>query len=180
MGVIFDLIGSFVVRAAIVMVLLNLMLSLNQALYKNNERVYLSEVIAGPAEVITNDFRLAGYNALTRFPIARVNNVSFYADTGMDGSSETIRYYLSSQTLYRTINGGAPFIVANSVSNFRLRYYNIYGQQLSYGTNINGIKSINIELTIWSPRLHTTIYSGSSDSTQLSATWENRVFPPNL
>lgn len=179
MGVIFDILGSFVVRAAIVAVMLNLMISLNEALYRKNDRLYLTQVLEAPAKVIANDLRLAGYNASKTFARAYSNDMMFYADTGNDGSVETIRFYLSGSTLYRTINGGTPFELARSVTYYRIIYYNIYSNQVG-GSSISGIKSIYVQLTIRSTNNITSINTGSSSSSNQVATWEDRIFPPNL
>ncbi|MEW5800057.1 MAG: hypothetical protein AB1728_13745, partial [Bacteroidota bacterium] len=158
MGVIFDILGSFVVRAAIVAVMLNLMISLNEALYRKNDRMYLTEVLEAPSQVIANDLRLAGYNASKTFARAYTTDMMFYADTGNDGSVESIRFYLSGTTLYRRINSGTPFELARSVTYFNVTYYNIYGNQVS-GSSVSGVKSIYIQLTIRSGNRITSVIS---------------------
>lgn len=180
MGVIFDILGSFVVRAAIVVTILNLMITLNEALYKKTDQAYLNEVISAPAQILTEDLKLAGYGASTTFPIANANEVSFYADTDNNGSAETIRYYVDSQILYRTIDGGTPFEVARQVVSFTFVYFNVTGAQISYGLNRTTVKSIYVQITLQSQNLFKNMYSGTSDTTKQSAIWQSHIFPVNL
>lgn len=180
MGVVFDILGSFVVRAAIVAVMLNLMLSLHEQLQKKNEQVYMSEMLAAPSMTIVSDLRLAGYNSSTIFPMASTSEMQFYADLDNNGVSELVRYYVNSGILYRTIDGGTAFELARSVTLFRLRYYNSTGTALS-GINVAGIRSIDVRLRLQSVSYGvTTRYSGSSDSTLYTAEWREHIFPKNL
>ncbi|KAB2922079.1 MAG: hypothetical protein F9K22_12520 [Bacteroidetes bacterium] len=180
MGVVFDILGSFVVRAAIVAVMLNLMLSLHEQLQKKNEQVYMSEVMDAPAQTLASDFKNAGYNSSKVFPTASSSEARFYADTDNNGTSELIRFYVSSGILYRTIDGGSDFELARSVSLFRLVYYDSLGNPKS-GLNVSGIKSIYIRLRLQSVSYGvTTRYSGKSDSTLYTTEWREHIFPKNL
>lgn len=180
MGVIFDILGSFVVRAAIVVTILNLMITLNEALYKKTDQAFLNEVIAAPAQLITEDLKLAGYSASNTFPIAYVNEMSFLADIDNNGSAETIHYYVINQILYRTINGGTPFEVARQVIGFTLVYFNVNGGQISYGLNRTTVKSVYVQLSLQSQNLFMNKYSGNSDTTKQTEMWQSHIFPVNL
>jgi hypothetical protein len=187
MGVIFDIISSFVIKGIIIVTILQLMMTLNSSLTRNNERVYLNEQIGVAAEYISNDLYSAGFHAFKVFPIAQSNEISFYADTNNDSISETIRYYLSSpesgtnhKTLYRTSNSGAPYQVVDQVDSLYIRYFRQNGTTMAYGYNISNIKSIFIRLITQSRNYNLTYNSGSADSVKLKAIWERHIFPQNL
>lgn len=182
MGVIFDILGSFVVRAAIVAILLNLMLMLHGTLYRTTQQVYLNQVIISPSQTISNDLALAGYNSSTNFLKADLSEMIFYADLDNNGTSETVRYYVSNNILYRTINGGTPFELARSVTKFEISYYNILGSQLSY-TYVpprTTVKSVFVQITLASTNKITTINSGKMDTTTQTVSWSKHIFPQNL
>lgn len=187
MGVIFDILGSFVVRAAIVAVMLNLMLSLHEQLQKKNEQAYMNEVMAAPALTIVSDLKLAGYNSSSSndstkmFPVASANEMQFFADTDENGSSELIRYYVNNGILYRTVNGANALELARSVTAFQLTYYFASGFATAPGINVWGIKSIDVRLQMQSASLGVTSrFSGVSDSTLYTVEWREHVFPKNL
>ncbi len=187
MAVILDILGSYVVRAAIVVVILNLMINLHQSLSKNTDRITLNGNINSVGEVIAADLKLAGYRASKTFAVAQTNEISFYADLDNSGTPRTIRYYLNPTTpatahkiLYRTINAGTPFEVGRDVITFSLSYYKVNGSLASYGTNITGIKSVYIAIIMESNMTEKTYQGPVSDTLALQAKWERHFFPENL
>ncbi len=201
MAVILDILGSFVIRAAIVVVILNLMINLHQELSKNTERIYLNtslygsgdttlakyKFLGGVSQVIASDIKLAGFGASKIFATAQSNDVSFYADTGNAGTSQTIRYYISPTSpatahkiLYRTVDAGTPLEVARDVITFNLLYYKVDGTLASYGINVSGIKSIYITLVMESNMTEQTYQGALNDTLALQAKWERLFFPENL
>lgn len=184
MGVIFDILGSMVIRVAIVTIILNLMISLHEALYKNTERVYLNETINAPIQSISADIKLAGFRASKAFPKAQRNDLSFNADTDNNGVAEVIRYYIDStvatnKKLYRTVNGGSLLLIADNITYYRFSYYSVTGATVS-GNNISTVKSIFVELTIQSKNTVTSYTGGTSESAATSTKWSQHFFPPNL
>ncbi len=203
MGVILDILGSFVVRAAIVVVILNLMINLHQELSKSSDRIMLNtsmygysdtsaffrnKYLGGVSQVIAADIRLAGYNAVKTFAIAKINEISFSADTGNTGTSQIIRYYTNPATpssvnkaiLYRTVDAGTPLEVARDIITFRIAYYKVDGSLASFGTNVNQIKSIYITLSIASNMTERKYQGALDDTLALQTKWENHFFPENL
>lgn len=180
MGVVFDILGSFIVRAAIISIVLNLMITLHETLYSNTDRIYLNEVIKAPSETMSYDLKLAGYNASKSIWEARENEIVFYADLDNNGTQETVRYYVSGGILYRTLNGGSPLELARNVTTFTFKYFNVFGQLLSYANNRTDVKSIQVTLIIQSTNTMTTIISGTSESVPRTAKWEIQIFPLNL
>jgi hypothetical protein len=61
MAVMLDIIGSFVIRAAVVLIILTTMVNLSDSLFRQSERVALETLVTGAGETISNDLSLAGY-----------------------------------------------------------------------------------------------------------------------
>lgn len=187
MDVMLDIIGSFVIRAAVVLIILTTMVNLNNSLFRQTENAALNDLVSGAGETISNDLSLAGYGSSSKvFNKADSIETIFFADLDNNGSVETVRYYLgagasgSHRILYRTLNSGPAFEIARDVILLRFKYYRITGGTISYGTFRSGIKSIKVSVTIESSHKLTSIYSGSSDTLRYQqSTWEAHIFPKN-
>lgn len=182
MGVIFDILGSFIVRAAIISIVLNLMLTLHETLHKNTDRIYLNEVMKAPSETMTFELKLAGYNASKEFLSAKADTIVFFGDIDNNGVSDQISYFrdTTNKILYRKINAGSNFELARNVTAFTLKYYDVTGTQLGFGNGISGVKSIQITMTIQSSLTMKSFMEDQSNFNFLSATWSTQIFPLNL
>jgi hypothetical protein len=191
MGVMIDIIGSTIIRGVIVLVILNLNVSLNNALSQKTARAVVKQKTVVPAQVITDDLRLAGYNTSVKtFSIAKADEVQFSADVNNDGNTETVHYYLGTpdavskhRVLYRavsSINGGAPFELARDVDSLVFNFYDINGGALGPGLNVSNIKSIKVKLLIESNAQVTEGIGTDSAPQYVKAYWERTLFPLNL
>ena len=196
MGVILDILGSFVVRAAIVVIILNLMINLHQSLSKNTDRIYLNQSISNAGNIIAADIKLAGFAATDTFAIARRRNIKFSADTGNNGTVQTIRYYTvpsipsasAKAILYREVIGTTTqtLEIATNITDFNISYYIVTGEPIN-GLNVVGIKSIYITLVMESNitekeyyAIDAGEYSTGTNVTPLRVKWERHFFPENL
>lgn len=189
MDVIVDLIGSFIIRGAIVLISLNLMIMMNDSLLRSTEQSYMNEIIDAPALTLTNDLRAAGYNnASKNFLIAQKQEVKFCSDIDNNFFPDTIHFYLSArdpvthhQVLYRRINyKGGSLEISRQVDTLNFTYFDEFGKKLDYRNNRDSVKSIFVQLRLESENVITTVLSGSNDSLRLKSFWENHIFPKNL
>ncbi len=187
MAVILDIVGMLAIRASIIMIILNLIINMHEALYKNTERIYLNETITAPAQTISADLKLAGYNSANKnFPVANLMEMSFRSDYDNNGSVDIIRYYLNTTSgsvpykiLYRSINGGSVMEVARDVTTFNVRYYRADASTVT-GTDVPNIKSVSIRLIIGSRNTESGLNEGTSESAPREVRWEEHFFPENL
>jgi hypothetical protein len=193
MAVVLDLIGMLIIRASIIAIILNLMVNMHEALYRYAERNSLNTSLVGVQQTISADIMLAGYNSTNkRFPLARRNDMSFRTDYDNDNDVDSIRYFVSPSTgtnkvLYRVVNttSGASVSrstseVARDVDTFYMNYYNLSGSSLSYGTNVNNIKSVLVTVRIASKNTMLSVEAGKSDSVARTMMWQQHFFPDNL
>jgi len=161
MSTMLDIIGSMVIRGAIVLMTLYLSVGLQSAYTYKNALYTVKQKTVIPAEVLTDDIRLAGYGptGTTKvFATAMSQAMQFTADIDNDGVADMVQYYLgptysgsTHRSLYRTvscINGGAPFELARDVDSLCFTYYDSLGNTKSYSTNVSGIKSIKVSLVM--------------------------------
>ncbi len=189
MGVMIDIIGSTIIRGAIILVILNLNVSLNNALSQKTVRAALKQKMVVPAQILTDDIRLAGYNQSGSkvFPMARANEIQFLADLNSDSTADIVHYYLGAapagsthRVLYRQLNLGASFALASDVVSLSFFYYSSLGSAISPGDNKLGIKFISVKLKIES---NTQVIEGvgtGNTARYETAYWERTIFPQNL
>ena len=210
MSVMLDIIGSMVIRGAIVLMTLYLSVSLQSAYTYKNTLYTVKQKTVIPAQVLTDDIRLAGYGPTTSkiFTTAMSQAMQFSADINNDSVAETVHYYLgptytgsTHRSLYRevsSINGGAPYELARDVDSLCFTYYDVYGNTLS-GSNVSGIKSIKVSLVmesnaevadeittapsasgLYSKEVSTDTVTANFGTKYVRAFWERTVFPQNL
>ena len=210
MSVMLDIIGSMIIRGAIVLMTLYLSVGLQSAYTYKSTLYIVKQKTVVPAEILTDDIRMAGYGPTTSkiFTTAMSEAVQFFADVNNDSLPETVHYYLgptytgsSHRSLFRevsSINGGAPFELARDVDSLCFTYYDVYGNTLS-GSNVSGIKSVKVSLVmesgaqvadeITTAPTASGLYSNekTADTTvnnfptkYVRAFWERTVFPQNL
>lgn len=195
MGVMIDIIGSTIIRGAIILVILNLNVSLNNALSQKTVRAALKQKTVVPAQILTDDIRLAGYNqpgppsfSPKALAIADTSEIKFLADLNSDSTTDIVHYYLGAadpvskhRVLCRQLNNAVtPDTLARDVISLRFTYYNSSGGTIPPGTNRTLIKSISIKLTIES-NIQVTEGIGTGNSARYErAYWERTIFPQNL
>lgn len=208
MSTMLDIIGSMVIRGAIVLMTLYLSVGLQSAYTYKSVLYTVKQKTVVPAEVLTDDIRLAGYGPTgtkKTFDIAASQEIEFAADIYNNGFADQIHYYLGSaysgsahRSLYRVINGGAPSELARDVDSLCFTYYDVYGNTLS-GTNVSGIKSVKVSLVmesnaqvgdeittapaasgLYSHQVATDTAVNNFPNNYVRAFWERTVFPQNL
>ena len=177
MGTMLDVIGSIVIRGAIMLAILNLTFQMNTALYQKTALAATRQATVIPAQIMYGDIYVAGYGETTSktFALAKQNEISFFADVNNDGTPESVHYYLQGESaakgLYRqvsSINNNAPALIAHNVTSMTFDYYDIDGVPKIPGVNVSGIKSIRLRFTI------------QTDEGSGNTFWEKNIFPPNL
>jgi len=145
MGVMFDIIGSIMVRTAIVLIVLRMNVSLNTMVTESVAHSTIQMELSILREVMSSDFDFAGYNVAptTAFLDATIQKIRFKGDIlplgAPDGIPETIYYYYGSTSelgntpnpydrkLYRQINGGTPLNIANGITKCEFKYFDEIG-----------------------------------------------------
>ncbi|MBI3586451.1 MAG: hypothetical protein HY088_04920 [Ignavibacteriales bacterium] len=189
-----DLIGSTLIRSAIILIILSMTVTLNSALYDKTAAANTRANLEISANIMYQDIKQAGYNVSSpALDSAKARSVQFRADLDNKGGSDVIRYYgiYTIDTVWyngaqavvdttwkirRVINGGTEFSIAKNLRSFSFQYFDANG---NYTTTLSSIKAMRIELNA---RIGATA-AGTVTSTTLSnstATKEFRVYPVNL
>lgn len=191
MGVMFDIIGSILVRTAIVLIVLRMNVSLNTMISETVAHSTIQEKLSTLREVMSLDIESVGLNVApgTAFIDAMPNKIKFY---GVDsaGVPEPIYYYYGDTTelgntenpmdrnLYRQVNAGTPLNIAKGVTKCIFTYYNANGIQTFAES---AIKSFSISITMQDGSLTTVFWkNGTKVEKYIASYWEQSFFPPNL
>jgi hypothetical protein len=174
MATMLDIIGSMLIRGAILMMMLNLSLQMNKAVYQKTGFAAMRQNTAISTQILYDDLYLA-----TSFTTATPDSIQFAADVNNDGVSEAVHYYLAGQSsptiplkmLYRSINGGTAQLVAHNVAKLKVEYYNLNGSSTAI---VGDVKSVRFWVSI-----QTEEQSSQENEKPMLAFWEKIVFPPN-
>jgi hypothetical protein len=151
MTIFLDLIGSWLVRASMIAVMLGLTVTLNDALYQSTQQVSGKEYIAAIDSIIYADINDAGFNvqhaADSTFQSVDSTGIQFLADLNAGGIPEVVRYTITQQPdstckLYRyvsNVNDGANLMMG-TISSIRFRYYDVHGVLTTNKTKVRQVR----------------------------------------
>lgn len=176
---ILDIVGSMAIRGAIVLVMINLVLTLNTALYDRTAQANTRQNLGATADIMYQDIKYAGYRlpANNTFSTSKTNDLKFsgdFNDNGTVASDEEVRYYgVFDATngvwkLYRVYGTSSPLMVADNLQSFLFTYYDNKGRSTNDKDKVE-----SLEVTLVGK------VSGIS-TTDTTTTTVFKVFPMNL
>lgn len=154
---IIDILGAIIIGGIVLMNLLNMNQNVVQAesMYGHDKSLQVDVVIL--ATIMDRDFGLLGYcgdyTKMDSTAIIFGDSVSirFLADVDNNGIFDTL-YYFTSDTaalshtpnprdriLYRQLNSNPPFVVANNITEFNLKYLDTFSNEQPIPINLNTI-----------------------------------------
>jgi len=193
MGVTFDIIGSILVRTAIVLIVLRMNISLNTMVSESMAHTNIQQELSILRDIMTSDFEYVGLGLAkgTGVKECTSSKFKFDADLAADGSIETVSYYYgdtdelantpnpNDRKLYRQIGSGTPLNVANGITKCVFTYYKQDGNPT---TDKAQVASFLLTLTLEEGTFSTQVKK--SDGTYINkypaSYWEQTFFPPNL
>ncbi len=187
MTILLDLLGSWIIRASLITVMLTLTVNLNNTLYQSNQQATAKKLIVAVDSIIYSDLNMAGYNVAVgtiSFQTIADTNVLFYGDLNGGGVPETIRYwtYYDNTTglrrLYRYVNNensGADLLLGKNFATVSLLYYASNGTPTTAAANI---VSVRVRLTTSVTNTISSTYSSTTGNYTVSTDFQ--VHPANL
>ena len=165
---ILDILGSIVVGGFLLILLWQIDDSAVKNVYNNSEELILQQNLATSARILERDFRRIGYcknyNLIPKTNVitsATDSSISFLTDVYDKGVVDTLKYYLGPTSelasspnprdrfLYRVINNETPVGVNLGVTQFRLVYFDVYGDTLFTPiSDLSQISSMEINIAV--------------------------------
>ena len=175
---IIDILGATIIGGIVLMNLLNMNQNVVQAesIYGHDKNLQIDVVIL--ATIMDRDFGLMGYcgdfTKMGKTAIIYGDSVSirFRADVDNNGEFDTL-YYFTSDTaalshtpnprdriLYRQLNTNPPFVVANNITEFNLKYYDTFSNEQSIPINLDVIVNyVKISFKVEDPFAYSEEYT---------------------
>jgi len=176
-----DLVGSLVIRAGIILILLRLTISMQDVLYERTERAVLDKHLMTISQVLSQDVNQIGYN-VNGSPFVRIdsNHTVFYGDFDDNGTPEQVEYYTvpvsggdPDQPRYalhrKSGTWGTDVSMTSQLSRLRFWYYDSLGAETA---DTARVRSMFILLQLQSSSFFNGRYP--------TASWQAQLFPQNL
>ncbi len=176
MAIVLDIVGSLAIRGAIIAVILQVNVSLQQTLTLKTATANVRENLATMVSIIETDVRQAGYAVSSPiFLTSAVNDVKFRTDLANDGTVDTVRLYLSGTEVYRKKNSETALRIGIGVTQLSFTYYTSTGATT---TDPNSVKSLKWSVSM--EESYTISGTGDGETHRPSAQSEFQVYPENL
>jgi hypothetical protein len=185
MPIVIDLLGSWIIRASLITVMLTLTVTLNNTLYQSNVQATAKQRIVAVDSIIYSDLNMAGYNVSgTTFQVAGDTLMRFWGDVNGGGVQDDVRYmalYDSTtglRKLYRYVNnenGGKDLLLGSNFKTVTFLYYDSNGNQT---TTLANIVAVRVRLTTTVTNAITKAYSSVTGN--YTVTTDFQVHPANL
>lgn len=187
MTIIIDLLGSWIIRASLIIVMLTLTVNMNNALYQSSQQANAKKLVVAVDSIIYSDLNMAGYNVsagTNSFQTIADTNIIFYGDLNGGGVPETIRYWTSYDNttglrkLYRYVNNensGVDLLLGKNFATVSFSYYNIYGKQT---TRVDSVVAVRIKLATQVKNSISKAFSSVAGDYTVSTDFQ--VHPANL
>ena len=166
---IIDILGSIAIGGVLLIILWRLDDAATQNVINNGQEVVLQQNLTTVATILEHDFRKIGYCAnWNKIPdpsksivSADSNSIKFITDEDDDGNIDTLKYLLGPTSelastpnprdrfLYRILNGVVPQEANLGVTQFKMTYYDAFGNVLNVPVaNPGTIVTIAINITV--------------------------------
>lgn len=152
MGTVFDLIGSYLFKAAMIGIIVSTSISLNQVMVEKSQLVNLEKNINVATSVLEWDIRNAGYRLGSNgLRLAQSRQVSWLSDVDNNGVVDSVAYTSTAYTVrmgdstvtrydvYRYVNGTGNLIMKR-LNGLSFAYFDSSGVATSTLSLVRGIK----------------------------------------
>lgn len=154
---IIDILGATIIGGIVLMnlVKMNSNVIQNESMFGHDKNLQVDVVIL--ATIMDRDFGLLGYcGDYTKMDSTAIIygdslSIKFLADVDNNGAFDTLYYYTSDTTalshtpnprdriLYRQLNSNPPFVVANNITEFNLKYLDTFANEQSIPIDLTKI-----------------------------------------
>jgi hypothetical protein len=184
MTIFLDILGSWIVRGSLLIVMITLTINLNNAVYVSSQSANASAYVAIVDSIIYADVNAAGYcpacSVSTPFLAAYDSAITVLGDINNGGIPDTVSYYMIRDNvthlykLYRSVNNvdnGKSMQIANNLTSLNFKYYDRNGNQVTSSLYWNNIRSVNVTVV-------GTVENMTNGSSTVTSSF--KIYPPNL
>jgi len=179
-----DIIQSLIIRGVIILIIIQVMISLQQILYKQSLQSQVDQEMFQMSSILSSDLRRVGSDTTTQkpyyFTTADTNTLNFYIGDSLNFTTRHIVNYAvtkpsSFYELDRSVDGGSILPIGRNLTRFQCLFIDSVGNTLAptplSAINRGRIKSISIIAKMQSTTLaKDTVWS----------IWQAKIYPLNL
>ncbi len=165
---ILDIIGSTIIGGFLILLLWRIDDASIKNVYNSSEELILQRNLTTSVMILEKDFRRIGYcknyyalPTTANIVSATDTSIAFRSDINDNGNVDIINYYIGSTSeltstpnprdryLYRVVNNEIPVKVNLGITQFRLTYFDVFGNNLTPPiTNFSSISSVQIDVAV--------------------------------
>jgi hypothetical protein len=178
-----DIVQSYIIRAAIIFVIVQAMMSLQQTLYERTLKSQLEQEMFQMSVILSSDIRRVGSDTVSTRPyfiIADTNQLRFkIGDSLSFAASHIIDYSIINTGTYyeldRTVDGGSSLPVGRNLIRFQCQFIDSAGNTLAPTPLSNPNKLMIKSITVLAKMQTTTVLQDT-----VWSIWQTKIFPQNL
>jgi hypothetical protein len=177
-----DIIQSYVIRGAILLIIIQAVISLQQTLSERSLKAQLEQEMFQMSVILTSDLRCIGSDAafVPWFIIADTNRLQFkIGDSLSFASFHTINYSITKPGTYyeldRSVDGGTILPIGRNLTRFRCQFFDVNGIILS-PTPLSDPNKLNIKSITVLAKMQTTTVAQDT----VWSLWQAKIYPQNL
>jgi hypothetical protein len=178
-----DIIQSYIIRGAIILVIVQAMVSLQQTLYQRSLKAQLEQELFQMSFIITSDLRRVGSDTVSTRPyfiIADTNQLQFkIGDSLSFAISHTVSYSITKPSTYyeldRSVDGSAVLPVGRNLIRFQCQFNDSAGNIITPTPLSDPNKLLIKSITILAKMQTTTVTKDT-----VWSIWQSKIYPQNL
>jgi hypothetical protein len=178
-----DIIQSYIIKGAIILIIIQAMLSLQQTLYERTLKAQLEQEMFQMSAVVTSDLRRVGSDTVSVRPyfiVADTNSFRFKTgDSASFAVTHVIDYTITKPdafyVLNRSVDGGTSLPVGRNLIRFQMQYLDNNGAVLT-PTPLSDPNKLNIRMISILAKMQMTTVTNDT----VSSLWQTKIFPQNL
>jgi hypothetical protein len=178
-----DIIQSYIIRGAIILIIIQAMISLQQTLYERSRKAQLEQEMFQMSSIVCSDLRRIGSDSISvkpYFSIADTSTLQFkIGDSLSFAISHQMYYYLTKSgkkyTLQRSVDGGTALIIGQNLTQFKCTFYDDVGNKLA-STPLSSANRLKIKSIAILARME----SATSTQDITWSIWQTKIYPQNL
>ncbi len=179
-SVILDILGSIVISGMLMLILLRLNDATIENTYTSSGDLTVQQNLTTVVQIIEHDFRKIGYCAdwenipdpTKSIIYADAHRIKFLTDENNDKTVDIMDYYIGPPSelndtpnprdrfLYRLLNNESPVSANMGVTQFDLKYYDVFNNEIPSPVTVPGeIHTIQINITVEDPAAYDEKYN---------------------
>jgi hypothetical protein len=178
-----DIIQSYFIKGAIILIIIQAMLSLQQTLYERSLKAQIEEEMFQMSFILSSDLRRVGSDTVSTRPYfitADTNRIRFkIGDSVSFAISHIIDYTITKPSTYyvlnRTVDGGTALPVGRNLTRFQCQFIDSVGNVIT-PTPLSDPNKWKIKSIMILAKMQLTTVTKDT----VRSSWQAKIYPQNL